>query len=348
MIAVKKYSSKTIFNMNSITQVFTASYQVRAQPAFRCICTSTTVHKLWQLISLSRFTSNHPSNTYCYNWNRFFSSNRHEFEKNSDYDHRHNGVIVHPESIAGKILPGNVVLRTTRQGLQKLRITEMEYGNFWMIKDLKQTGEKPILANETLIDEHDAKLFPEIKGARNLSGVSVNFPGHCVRKNRSRDAEAQCTLLAISFRDFGFQQLPSWIDPFAAAFGSNDRVEVLKINVANGWFDRYFLRPIITALTKRNTDPKDYDKTFLFYGNTEQLCDAMRMRNVLAGYVFLLDGLGRVRFAGSGVATEAEASRLISLTKKLTPLIVPRRQYGGAYNATRKVPSNNFVRKKRF
>jgi mitochondrial ATPase complex subunit ATP10 len=282
--------------------------------------------------------------------NRQISYTKGDAERDKDHVHRHHGVIVHPESIAGKILPGNVVLRTTRDGLQKLRITEMEYGNFWMIKDLRQTGEKPILSNESLIDERDAKLFPIIKGAMSLSGVSVDFPSHCIRKNRSRDAEAQCTLLAISFRDFGFQQLPSWIDPFNVAFGSNDRVEVLKINVANGWFDRYFLRPIITALTKRNTDPKEYDNNFLYYGNTDQLCDALRMRNVLAGYVFLLDGLGRVRFAGSGIATEKDVNSLVSLTKKLTPLIISRRQYGGAYNAIRQTPqqSQKGLRKKRI
>ena len=281
--------------------------------------------------------------------NSLFFSTLHENEKSKDYEHRHHGVIVHPESIAGIILPGNVVRRTTRTGLEKLRITEMEYGNFWMIKDLKQTGEKPILANESLIDERDAKLFPTVKGAMSLSGTSVDFPAHFVRKNRSRDTEAQCTLLAISFRDFGFQQLPSWLVPFNEAFGSNDRVEILKINVANGWFDRFFLRPIITALTKRNTDPKDHDKTFLYYGNTDQLCDALRMRNLLAGYIILLDGLGRVRFAGSGIATDKEVSALISLTKKLTPLLQHRRQYGGAYNATRSSPAqkNKAIRKRR-
>ena len=277
-----------------------------------------------------------------------FFSTLHENERSKDYEHRHHGVIVHPESIAGMILPGNVVRRTTRNGLEKLRITEMEYGNFWMIKDLKQTGEKPILANESLIDERDAKLFPTLKGAISLSDKSVDFPAHFVRKNRSRDTEAQCTLLAISFRDFGFQQLPSWLDPFRSVFGSNDRVEILKINVSNGWFDRFFLRPIITTLTKRNTDAKEHDKTFLYYGNTDQLCDALRMRNVLAGYILLLDGLGRVRFAGSGVATEKEVNTLISLTKKLTPLLQQRRQYGGAYNAMR--PSQapkKAIRKKR-
>ena len=293
----------------------------------------------------------HRSLPWCqhHHQNHSLFSTLHESERSKDYQHRHHGVIVHPESIAGKILPGNVVIRTNRNGLHKLRATEMEYGNFWMIKDLKQTGEKPILANESLIDELDAKLFPTLQGPMSLSGTTVDFPAHFVRMNRSRDTEAQCTLIAISFRDFGFQQLPSWLDPFIAVFGSNERVEILKVNVANGWFDRFFLRPIITSLTKRNTDSKDYDKTFLYYGNTEQLCDALRMRNLLAGYIFLLDGLGRVRFAGSGVASEKEIRTLISLTKKLTPLVLQRRQYGGAYNAIRQSqpPKSKLIRKKR-
>lgn len=97
--------------------------------------------------------------------------------RSEDCEHRHHGVIVHPDSIAGKILPGNVVLRTTRSGIQKLRSTELEYGHYWMIKDLKQTGEKPILANQSLIDERSAKIFPTVKGATSLSGNSVDFPG---------------------------------------------------------------------------------------------------------------------------------------------------------------------------
>jgi mitochondrial ATPase complex subunit ATP10 len=261
-----------------------------------------------------------------------------ELEEELDCRHRHKGILVHPESIAGKILPGNVVPRTTRAGVTKLRTTELEFGNFWMLKDLKKTGEKPLLANPELIEEATAQVFPTMTGVRSLSGQVVNFPAHFVRKNRSHDVEAQCTLVAISFRDFGFRQLPSWIDPFTAAFSKHDRVEVLKLNVANFWFDRFFLRPIIAMLNRRNTDPSEHDTTFLYFGNTDLLCDALRMRNILVGYVFLLDGIGRVRFAGSGEATGEEVQNLISLTKKLTPLILPtnQRQYGGTFNATRK------------
>jgi mitochondrial ATPase complex subunit ATP10 len=275
------------------------------------------------------------------NQRRFFSNiNKtvEELEEELDCRHRHKGILMHPESISAKILPGNVVPRVTRSGATKLRITELEYGNFWMLKDLKRTGEKPVLANPELIEEASAQVFPTISGVRSLSGQVVTFPAHFVRKNRAHDVEAQCTLLAISFRDFGFRQLPSWIDPFTAAFSKHDRVEVLKLNVANNWFDRFFLRPIIAMLNRRNTDPAEHDTTFLHFGNTDHLCDALRMRNILVGYVFLLDGIGRVRFAGSGEATEEEVEHLISLTKKMTPLIVStnERQHGGSFNSTRK------------
>jgi mitochondrial ATPase complex subunit ATP10 len=289
---------------------------------FRNISTNSLRQRI-SALPLPHLVSNCSSDYRCHAYRSFSSDLQLELERHKDCAHRHTGIIVHPESIAGKILPGNVVLRTTRAGIQKLRVTELEFGNYWMLKDLKRTGEKPVLANESLIDEKTAKRFPEVKGARSLSGDLVDFPAHFLRKNRSRDPEAQCTLLAISFRDYGFRQLPSWIGPFTEALGMHDRVEVMKINVANDWFVRYFLRPVVTYLNKRYTDPKEHDSTFMYFRKTDELCDTLRMRNVMVGYVFLLDGIGRVRFAGSGEATDEEVSSLISLTKKLTPLIVP-------------------------
>jgi hypothetical protein len=41
------------------------------------------------------------------------------------------------------------------------------------------------------------------------------------------------------------------------------------------------------------------------------------MHNIMTNYVFLLDDLGRVRFAGSGEASEDEVQRLIEFTKEL-------------------------------
>ena len=241
------------------------------------------------------------------------------------YRHRHGGIQPHPDSIGATIRPGNQVVRTLPSGKVHSRYTELVHGYFWMLKDLKRCGEKPLLSNETLIRESDAKLFPSLQGPlKTLSGVTVaDLHAHCLRKNRSRDAAAQCTLIGVSFRDFGFQQLASWIEPFDAALGGKDRYEVLKINIAEGWFNRWILRAFIIGSTKMNTPKEEHDRTLLYFGkNTvlESFRDALRMHNVLTGYVFLLDGLGRVRFAGSGVATEEEAARLVRLAQQLTPV----------------------------
>jgi ATPase complex subunit ATP10 len=43
------------------------------------------------------------------------------------------------------------------------------------------------------------------------------------------------------------------------------------------------------------------------------------MHNDKTGYIFLLDGLGRVRFAGSGQAENYELKLLIKHVKEITP-----------------------------
>lgn len=123
--------------------------------------------------------------------------------------HRHTGIQMHPKSISSLILPGNYIHRITSRGKEQKQFVELEHGYFWMIKDLKRSNEKPVLSNDSLIAESQAKLFPTLKGLKSLTGEKVDLPDYMTRRNRSHDAAAQCTLVAISFRDFGFQQLPS-------------------------------------------------------------------------------------------------------------------------------------------
>jgi hypothetical protein len=123
--------------------------------------------------------------------------------------HRHHGIIMHPDSISHLILPpGNVVRRTTRRGTLQNQYVDLEYGHFWMLKDLQRSQEKPILSNETLIPQRMAKPFPILTKCKSLTGENIDLSvDYFTRKNRSGDAAAQCTLVAISFRDYGFRQL---------------------------------------------------------------------------------------------------------------------------------------------
>jgi ATPase complex subunit ATP10 len=42
------------------------------------------------------------------------------------------------------------------------------------------------------------------------------------------------------------------------------------------------------------------------------------MHNIYTGYVFLVDGIGRVRWAGSGEGSDAEVNLMITLALELT------------------------------
>jgi ATPase complex subunit ATP10 len=253
----------------------------------------------------------------------------------NDDAHRHTGIRMHPDSISKSILPGNMTIRKNRSGDAKKRYTELVYGYFWMIKDLRKTDDKPVLSNDKLIPESIAKPFPSLAGLKSLAGEKVDIPAHFLRKNRSRDAAAQCTLVAVSFRDFGYKLLDTWIEPFESALQGKDRVEIVKLNLSEGWLNKWVLQILIQQLMKKNTPLQEHDRTFLFFKNDlEPFRDALRMHNVLTGYVFLLDGLGRVRFAGSGSADSKEIENLVELTHELTPLLKPamNRNYKQATN----------------
>jgi hypothetical protein len=142
---------------------------------------------------------------------RFLHNNLSDQQEEEIARHRHHGILMHPDSISHLILPpGNVVRRTTRRGKVQNQYIELEYGYFWMIKDLKRSHEKPIVSNETLIPTRLAKPFPLLPGCKSLTGEKVDIGAdYITRRNRSGDAAAQCTLVAISFRDFGFRQLPT-------------------------------------------------------------------------------------------------------------------------------------------
>lgn len=78
------------------------------------------------------------------------------------------------------------------------------------------------------------------------------------------------------------------------------------------------LSPFILNGTKKNVPEKDHANTLLYYGDAEEMRDILRLHNVYTGYVFLVDGIGRVRWAGSGEGSEEEVQLMIDIAKLLT------------------------------
>mmetsp|Transcript_26366 Transcript_26366/g.56044 ORF Transcript_26366/g.56044 Transcript_26366/m.56044 type:complete len:357 (+) Transcript_26366:146-1216(+) len=234
---------------------------------------------------------------------------------------RNKNIIMHPDGHSQKILPGNfVVKKNPSTGVEKKVLLEHALGYFWAIKELSLTDKKPILSNETLIPAAEAENFPSLKELVNLHEEVVDVPDFFTRNNRSKDANAQCTLVAISCKDFGARLLPSWVEPFDKAFryGKDaDRFEVVRITISEGRIAK-LLSPFIVSGTKKKVQEKDHKNTLLYYGDAEEMRDILRMHNIYTGYVYLVDGIGRVRWAGSGEGSDEEVQSMIMFAKELT------------------------------
>ena len=129
--------------------------------------------------------------------------------------------------------------------------------------------------------------------------------------------------MAIAYKDYGFRLLPSWVDPFEKAFGQNDdeyrnqnpRVRVVRLTMTET-NHRWVGSVLEYLLVRSNQQPEE--ERFLYIGPEQKAFrHALRMHNTLTGYVVLLDGIGRVRFVGSGQATPQESQQLIQHAQQL-------------------------------
>jgi len=284
---------------------------------------ASTAHRLLR-------SSHHAASRAFYGHNSTFlprhlaASPRHLFST----DQRIQDIHMNPEALGNKILPGNVVIKTVRDEERKI-LAERALGNFWMMSDLKRTDNKPILTNKQLISEAQAQVFPSLRDWITLEEASQavqQVPDFFLRNNRANDAKAQGTLVAIAFKQFGAQMLGTWTEPFQGAFDGNNRVEVVHLNITEGWFLSK-LKGYLTSSARKHTPKEQWPTTLLHYASNAEdpslaaFKDTLRMHNTLTAYVYLLDGLGRVRCAGSGSASREEANRLIQFAKDLTPML---------------------------
>ena len=68
-------------------------------------------------------------------------------------DHRIRDIIVHPKSVGSEIKPGNLVDKYFPITKNTRTVpTDVAKGYFWMVGDLKETDNKPTLANEELTE----------------------------------------------------------------------------------------------------------------------------------------------------------------------------------------------------
>ena len=254
---------------------------------------------------------------------------------------RHNGIEMNPDSLSRTILPYDQILKTnSKTGSVRLMDVERSLGYFWTLSDLKKANNKPIESNQTLIPTEDAKVFPSlgrtsgkikqiIQQSTQHDASNITLPNFFTLLNRSKDPAIECTLVSVSFNDFGYKMVPSWTIPFRQAFSLHrdwaNRTKVFQLIVHEGRI-LSFLESIITSSFQKQTAQEQQSSILLYFtrGYDEEyqsFRDVLRMHNNKTAYVFLLDGIGRVRFAGSGQPSKQEIQRLIEHAKAIVPAL---------------------------
>ena len=255
---------------------------------------------------------------------------------------RHTGILVHPDSLSRTVLPYDQILKTnSKTGAVRLMDIERSYGYFWTLTDLKKNNNKPIVSNPTLIPLESAKIFPSLgKTSGTIKPIiphqssypdTITLPNFFTLLNRSKDPAIECTLVTVSFNDFGYQMVPSGTVPFRQAFHTKqtdwaNRTKIYQLVVHEGRILSFF-ESMITRSFQKQTLLENQASILLYFtrGHEEEyqsFRDVLRMHNNKTAYVFLLDGIGRVRFAASGRPSGPdEIQLLIEHAKTLVPAL---------------------------
>lgn len=118
-------------------------------------------------------------------------------------------------------------------------------------------------------------MFPSIK-AKNLRGEQVDFPscrGDSIK------------LVGFSFKQFGFEMVPSWINPFKARFERNSAITTMQLCFIELSMLRY-LHTLIEASVRSQVPQADHGDTLVRYGDVEvtafiRLCGCVAFDHVL-------------------------------------------------------------------
>jgi hypothetical protein len=159
-----------------------------------------------------------------------------------------------------------------------------------------------------LILPTDAMYFPEVKGT-NLNNEEVTVLG---------SSSVKATLVCFSFKQYGFGLIRSWIDPFIGQFEDEALVTCREICFVEYGF-MGFAKSIFTSNLKKShsIDRKQFESTLVAFGGVMEFAASMLLPNKYTGYAFLVDSEKRVRWKGSGQATDEEIKILLECTRKL-------------------------------
>ncbi|XP_027343784.1 uncharacterized protein LOC113856244 [Abrus precatorius] len=200
---------------------------------------------------------------------------------------------------------------------------ELNRGYFADMAEFKQHGGKIAVANKVIIPAMEAVKFPDLEVSF-ASGKTMKLPIRVCDSvvDSDKSSVPKASLYCLSFRASSQVLINSWSVPFVEAFRKSEDVHLYQVSFIDSWLlcQSPIKRFLLWTMKKPNHfESKDAPQKQMVYsfGDHYYFRKELKILNLLTGYIFLLDNFGRVRWQGSGLATEDELSSLFSCTSLL-------------------------------
>ncbi|XP_022860645.1 uncharacterized protein LOC111381135 [Olea europaea var. sylvestris] len=114
----------------------------------------------------------------------------------------------------------------------------------------------------------------------------------------------------------------SWSIPFLDAFGQSKNVQLYEVSFIDSWLlTRNPIKKILLRIMRKSKPAERNNivqsQIVYSFGDHYDFRKELKILNLLTGYIYLIDKLGRIRWQGSGFATPDELSSLVSCTSFL-------------------------------
>lgn len=173
------------------------------------------------------------------------------------------------------------------------------------------------MANKTIIPSLAAVKFPDLK-VNFADGRSLILPISSGQNGvDASDMPIPCaSLLCLSFRASSQTMAESWSIPFLDAFSAGQRIQIYEVSFIDSWLlSLGLVRNLFLKMMRKSNNPQR--QIVYAFGDHYDFRKKLCILNLLTGYIFLLDKLGRIRWQGFGSATKEELSSLMSCTSLL-------------------------------
>lgn len=203
----------------------------------------------------------------------------------------------------------------------KARLSEeMSRGYFEDISEIRKNGGKIAVATKVIIPEVAAVKFPELP-LESPGGGALRLPFVAPPPEYSSPEAAgavvpDASLVCLSFRASSQKMAESWSLPFLDAFGASGKVQVYEVSFIDSWLlSSSPMRRAFLKVTRKSNNPQR--NVVYAFGDHYDFRKELQIVNLLTGYIYLVDRLGRIRWQGFGTATQEELSSLTTCTSIL-------------------------------